>query len=79
MTVGLVHLSHFVSCPCFWAFHRHRVGLTFVRMVGVVRSTDNSQTSRIALLQLLIVHRDRDFIGNTITMNLQQLLLYWKH
>jgi hypothetical protein len=49
---------------------RDQTGLTFVRMMGDVRSRDRNQTSRIALLQLLIVHNDRDFIGNTITMNL---------
>jgi hypothetical protein len=50
--------------------HRHCAALTFVKITGNVRITDTSHTSSMALLQLLMVQRDRDFIGNTITMNL---------
>jgi hypothetical protein len=31
---------------------------------------DTNHTSTMALLQLLMVHSDRDLIGNTMTMNL---------
>jgi hypothetical protein len=39
-------------------------------MTGDVRATDTNHTSTMALLQLLMVQRDLDCIGNTITMNL---------
>jgi hypothetical protein len=41
-----------------------------VKITGDVRITDTNHTNTMALLQLLMVQRDRDFIGNTITMNL---------
>jgi hypothetical protein len=65
-----LRILHMLYYELYYYYYRHRAGLTFVRMMGVVRSRDSTQTSRIALLQLLIVHSDRDFIGNTITMNL---------
>jgi hypothetical protein len=52
------------------SLHRHCAALTFVKITGDDRSTDTNHTSTMALLQLLMVQRDRDFIGNTMTMNL---------
>jgi hypothetical protein len=52
------------------SLHRHCAALTFVKITGDVRITDTNHTNTMALLQLLMVQRDRDFIGNTITMNL---------
>jgi hypothetical protein len=50
--------------------HRNCATLTFVMITGNVRITDTNHTSAMALLQLLMVQRDLDFIGNTITINL---------
>jgi hypothetical protein len=52
------------------SLHRNCTALTFVKITGDVRITDNNHTSTMALLQLLMVQTDLDFIGNTITMNL---------
>ena len=49
---------------------RHCASLTFAKITGDVRITDTNHTSTMALLQLLMVQRDRDSIGNTITVNL---------
>lgn len=52
------------------SLHRQCAALTFVKITGDVRIRDTNQTSTMALLQLLMVQRDRDFMGNTITINL---------
>ena len=39
---------------------------------GVASSIDVAQTTHRALLQLVRVHRERDFRGKTITMNLKR-------
>jgi hypothetical protein len=52
------------------SLYRNCAALTFVKITGDVRITDTNHTSATALLQLLMVQRDLDFIGNTITINL---------
>jgi hypothetical protein len=37
---------------------------------GAARRSDNPQTKKTPLLRLVMVHRDLDFIGKTITINL---------
>ena len=44
--------------------------LTTTRIFGIAKIVEITHTNRIDLLQLLIVHRDRAFIGKTITINL---------
>ena len=38
---------------------------------GAARRSDNPQTKKTPLLRLVMVHRDLDFIGKTITINLK--------
>ena len=44
---------------------------TFVYKTGAARRSDNPQTKKTPLLRLVMVHRDLDFIGKTITINLK--------
>ena len=47
------------------------VFFTFVYKTGAARRSDNPQTKKTPLLRLVMVHRDLDFIGKTITINLK--------
>ena len=44
---------------------------TFVYKTGAARRSDNPQTTIRDLLRLVMVQRDLDFIGKTITINLK--------
>ena len=45
--------------------------LTLVSRTGAARMMERPQTRTRQRRQLVIVHRDRDLIGKTITMNLE--------
>lgn len=47
-----------------------RLTPTFVKRTGAVKMREIIHTTRTARRQLLMVHTERDRIGNTITMNL---------
>ena len=50
--------------------------LTLVKRTGAVRRSETTQTTMTALRQLLIVHTDRDRMGNTMTINLCKIASY---
>ena len=45
--------------------------LTLVSRTGAARMIESPQTRTRHLLQLVMVHKDRDRIGKTITINLK--------
>ena len=47
--------------------------LTFVHKTGAANKSDKVHTTTNDLRQLVIVQRDLDFIGNTMTINLKKM------
>lgn len=51
------------------------MSFTLVHKTGAAKIKLNAQTTIKERLQLVMVHRERDFIGKTMTMNLEKQLL----
>lgn len=63
------------------------VFITLVQSTGAAKIMESPQTTISDLLQLVMVHKDLDFIGKTITINLKVWIIftnlrnkfYWAH